>query len=222
MNPVPLMKLVEIVRGLQTSDATYEATCALANRFGKTPSPPSDMPGFIVNRMLIPLPQRGLLRASTRGSARRRTSTPASSSASTTRWGRSSSPTSSASTPASHRRGAAPRARRRQVPAAALLRNYVAAGWLGRKSGRGFYVYDARSEERAMSDDDLPVLLEHDGRARGGHHLAAQAHERARPRGPRRARRRASTRSTRGPRRGRASSPAPAARPSSPAPTSPR
>src|SRR5690606_19180826 len=55
MNPVPVMKLVEVVRGLATSDATYEATVALARRFGKTTIAARDIPGFIVNRVLIPL-----------------------------------------------------------------------------------------------------------------------------------------------------------------------
>ena len=55
MNPVPLMKLVEIVRGLPTSDATNETVTKLAQRFGKTTIGARDIPGFIVNRMLIPL-----------------------------------------------------------------------------------------------------------------------------------------------------------------------
>jgi 3-hydroxybutyryl-CoA dehydrogenase len=55
MNPVPLMKLVEIVRGLPTSDETYKTTVALAERFGKTTIAARDIPGFIVNRVLIPL-----------------------------------------------------------------------------------------------------------------------------------------------------------------------
>jgi 3-hydroxybutyryl-CoA dehydrogenase len=54
MNPVPLMRLVEIVRALQTDDATYKATCALAEKLGKVLVTTKDMPGFIVNRMLIP------------------------------------------------------------------------------------------------------------------------------------------------------------------------
>ncbi|MGE3632450.1 MAG: 3-hydroxyacyl-CoA dehydrogenase family protein, partial [Sandaracinaceae bacterium] len=54
MNPVPVMTLVELIRALQTSDATYEATRALAERMGKTVITSKDMPGFIVNRMLIP------------------------------------------------------------------------------------------------------------------------------------------------------------------------
>ena len=55
MNPPPVMALVEIVRGLQTSDTTYETTVALARRFGKTTVTSKDSPGFIVNRILIPL-----------------------------------------------------------------------------------------------------------------------------------------------------------------------
>jgi 3-hydroxybutyryl-CoA dehydrogenase len=55
MNPVPVMQLVEIIRGVQTSDATYAATRALAERMGKTTVLSKDLPGFIVNRILIPM-----------------------------------------------------------------------------------------------------------------------------------------------------------------------
>ncbi len=55
MNPVPVMKLVELIRGLPTSDATYEATKDLAEALGKTVVTSLDSPGFIVNRILIPL-----------------------------------------------------------------------------------------------------------------------------------------------------------------------
>ena len=55
MNPVPVMQLVEIIRGAQTSDATYAATRALAEKMGKTTVLSKDMPGFIVNRILIPM-----------------------------------------------------------------------------------------------------------------------------------------------------------------------
>jgi 3-hydroxybutyryl-CoA dehydrogenase len=55
MNPVPVMQLVEIIRGAQTSDETYAATKALAERMGKTTVLSKDMPGFIVNRILIPM-----------------------------------------------------------------------------------------------------------------------------------------------------------------------
>jgi 3-hydroxybutyryl-CoA dehydrogenase len=55
MNPVPIMKLVEVIRGLETSDETYEATRRLAEAMGKTVVVAQDFPGFIVNRILIPM-----------------------------------------------------------------------------------------------------------------------------------------------------------------------
>lgn len=55
MNPVPAMKLVEIIKGLGTSEETFGVTRALAARLGKTPVPVNDSPGFISNRILMPL-----------------------------------------------------------------------------------------------------------------------------------------------------------------------
>jgi 3-hydroxybutyryl-CoA dehydrogenase len=55
MNPVPAMKLVEIIRGLATSDETYRATQTLAERLGKSTMTAQDFPGFIVNRVLLPM-----------------------------------------------------------------------------------------------------------------------------------------------------------------------
>ena len=55
MNPVPVMKLVEIIRGIATDDATFEATMALAATLGKTTAVAEDFPGFIVNRVLVPM-----------------------------------------------------------------------------------------------------------------------------------------------------------------------
>jgi 3-hydroxybutyryl-CoA dehydrogenase len=54
-NPVPLMKLVEIVRGLQTADETYSAVHELAERLGKEPVEVNDFPGFVSNRVLMPM-----------------------------------------------------------------------------------------------------------------------------------------------------------------------
>jgi 3-hydroxybutyryl-CoA dehydrogenase len=54
-NPVPMMKLVEIIRGLATEDATYQAVEALAKRMGKAPVLAQDWPGFVVNRILCPM-----------------------------------------------------------------------------------------------------------------------------------------------------------------------
>jgi 3-hydroxybutyryl-CoA dehydrogenase len=55
MNPVPVMKLVEIIRGIATSDATYEFTAGLAAELGKTPVEVNDFPGFVSNRVLMPM-----------------------------------------------------------------------------------------------------------------------------------------------------------------------
>ena len=54
-NPVPMMALVEIIRGLQTSDATHDAVKALAEKLGKSPITVKNAPGFVVNRILIPM-----------------------------------------------------------------------------------------------------------------------------------------------------------------------
>ena len=54
-NPVPMMALVEVIRGLQTSDATHAAVAAMALRLGKTPVTVKNAPGFVVNRILIPM-----------------------------------------------------------------------------------------------------------------------------------------------------------------------
>jgi 3-hydroxybutyryl-CoA dehydrogenase len=53
-NPVPVMKLVEVIRGVQTSDETAEAITALADALGKTPARANDFPGFVSNRILMP------------------------------------------------------------------------------------------------------------------------------------------------------------------------
>ena len=55
MNPVPMMKLVEVIRGLETSDETYAAVEKLAKDLGKTPVVANDFPGFISNRILMPM-----------------------------------------------------------------------------------------------------------------------------------------------------------------------
>jgi 3-hydroxybutyryl-CoA dehydrogenase len=54
-NPVPMMALVEIIRGLQTSDETHDAVHALATALGKTPITVKNAPGFVVNRILVPM-----------------------------------------------------------------------------------------------------------------------------------------------------------------------
>ena len=55
MNPVPVMKLVEVIRGLATSEETFRTTWDLSEKFGKTPAEANDYPGFIANRILLPM-----------------------------------------------------------------------------------------------------------------------------------------------------------------------
>ena len=141
MNPVPLMALVEIVRGLATDDETYETTVALAEKFGKTTVMSKDMPGFIVNRVLMPLINEavysymeGLGSAEDIDTAVR------------LGLNHPMGPLTLADLigldtclfimEVLHRELGDPKYR--PCP---MLRNYVAAGWLGRKSGRGFYDY---------------------------------------------------------------------------------
>ncbi|MCG8566084.1 MAG: 3-hydroxybutyryl-CoA dehydrogenase, partial [Desulfobacterales bacterium] len=55
MNPVPVMKLVEVIRGIATSQETFDLTWELSEKFGKTPAEANDFPGFIANRILMPM-----------------------------------------------------------------------------------------------------------------------------------------------------------------------
>jgi 3-hydroxybutyryl-CoA dehydrogenase len=55
MNPVPMMELVEVIRGIATDEATFSEVVAVARRMGKTPASAEDFPAFIVNRILLPM-----------------------------------------------------------------------------------------------------------------------------------------------------------------------
>ncbi len=141
MNPVPMMTLVEVIRGLATSDATFATTTALCEKLGKTAVAVNDSPGFVSNRVLLPLINEAAF-AVMEGVA-----TPEAVDA-VMKLGMN------------HPMGPLQLAdfigldvcveildvllrgfgdpKYRACP---LLRKYVAAGWLGRKSGRGFYTY---------------------------------------------------------------------------------
>jgi 3-hydroxybutyryl-CoA dehydrogenase len=141
MNPVPVMVLVEVIRALQTSDATFETTMRLAEKLEKKPVAVNDAPGFVSNRVLMPLineaaycVMEGVATAEAVDAVMK--------------------------TGLNHPMGPLELAdfigldvcvdimhvlqeglgdpKYRACP---LLRKYVAAGWLGRKSGRGFYTY---------------------------------------------------------------------------------
>jgi 3-hydroxybutyryl-CoA dehydrogenase len=141
MNPAPLMRLVEVIRALQTSDDTVQTTRELAARLGKEVIGANDVPGFIVNRMLIPFLNEACFALQ-----------------------------EGLGTPEDIDRGAKLGLNHPMGPLEladligldtvlymaevlhrelgddkyrppTILRNHVSAGWLGRKTGRGFYTY---------------------------------------------------------------------------------
>jgi 3-hydroxybutyryl-CoA dehydrogenase len=149
MNPPPLMKLVEIVRAVQTSEETYAATRAAAEKMGKTCTVSHDAPGFLVNRILIPmLCEACFALQESVGSAE--------------------DIDVGAKLGLNHPMGpleladligldtvlAIADVLHRDIGddkyrAPTMLRNLVAAGWLGKKAGRGFYAYDESGKKSA-------------------------------------------------------------------------
>ncbi len=141
MNPVPLMQLCEVIRGLQTSEATYQTTMALGQALGKELVTARDVPGFIVNRLLIPFLNEACF-ALAEGLGTIEDIDKAIKLGLNHPMGPFTLAdligldTCLAIAEVLHRELGEDKYR-----PAPLLRNYVAAGWLGRKVGRGFYKY---------------------------------------------------------------------------------
>ena len=143
MNPVPVMELVEVIRGLRTDDATTRSVMDLARTLGKTPVEVNDFPGFVSNRILAPMINEAVF-ALMEGVAE------AEAIDTVMRLGMNHPmgplaladlvglDTCLSVLEVLHRELGDDRYR--PCP---LLRQYVAAGWLGRKTGRGFYPYEA-------------------------------------------------------------------------------
>jgi 3-hydroxybutyryl-CoA dehydrogenase len=141
MNPVPVMQLVEVIRGLATSDATTQRIVDLAKTLGKTPVEARDFPGFIANRILLPMINEACF-ALMEGVG----TAEAIDAVMKLGMNHPMGPlaladfigldTCVAILQVMHEGLGDPKFR--PCP---LLRAYVAAGWLGRKTGRGFYAY---------------------------------------------------------------------------------
>ena len=148
MNPPPLMKLVEIVRAVQTSDETYAAVRAAAEKMGKTTTTSNDAPGFLVNRILVPMLceacftlQEGVGTAADIDlGAKLGLNHPMGPLELSDLIGLD---TVLAIADVLHRDIGDDKYR-----APTMLRNLVAAGWLGKKTGRGFYSYDEKGQKK--------------------------------------------------------------------------
>ena len=149
MNPPPLMKIVEIVRAVQTSEETYAVVRAAAEKMGKTVTVSRDAPGFLVNRILIPMLceacfalQEGVGTAEDIDTgAKLGLNHPMGPLELSDLIGLD---TVLAIADVLHKDIGDDKYR-----APTLLRNLVAAGWVGKKSGRGFYVYEDGAKKSA-------------------------------------------------------------------------
>jgi 3-hydroxybutyryl-CoA dehydrogenase len=141
MNPVPVMKLVEVIPGLATSDETLKTTWALAETFGKTPARANDYPGFIANRILLPMINEAVYCLYHGVGTREDIDTVMKLGMNHPMGPLALADLIGLDTCLAIMETLCDGFKDSKYRPCPLLRKYVEAGWLGRKAGRGFYEY---------------------------------------------------------------------------------
>ena len=141
MNPVPIMSLVEIIRGAATSDETYAITKAMAEKMGKTTVVSKDFPGFIINRILIPMLNEACFVLAEGIESPEDIDTAMKLGTNVPMGPLTLADFIGLDTVLSISEVLHKGLGDSKYRPAPLLRQYVEAGWLGKKSGRGFYKY---------------------------------------------------------------------------------
>jgi 3-hydroxybutyryl-CoA dehydrogenase len=141
MNPVPVMKLVEVIRGLATSQETFSTTWQLCLKFGKTPAEAQDYPGFIANRILMPMINEAVYCLYHGVGTREDIDTVMKLGMNHPMGPLTLADLIGLDTCLSIMETLYDGFKDSKYRPCPLLRKYVEAGWLGRKSGRGFYEY---------------------------------------------------------------------------------
>jgi 3-hydroxybutyryl-CoA dehydrogenase len=141
MNPVPVMRLVEVIPGIATSDETFKITWELSEKFGKTPAKSEDYPGFIANRILMPMINEAVYCLYHGVGAREDIDTVMKLGMNHPMGPLSLADLIGLDTCLAIMETLYNGFKDSKYRPCPLLRKYVEAGWLGRKTGKGFYDY---------------------------------------------------------------------------------